>query len=126
MSTAIKTVIHAQGFSATPAIRDHLMRRFTLSLQRFKDRIIQVDVFMKDLNGTGKRGEDQSVLVTVSLRGQGKVVTETISHDLYIALSLAARRTHRVVNRTLKRHDRIDRRTISQPYLPSAASTEMA
>ena len=126
MSTMMTTIVNAQGFTVTPAIRAHLNRRFTLALDRFQNRIIHLEVFMKDLNGSGKGGEDQSVLVSVSLRGQPKVITETVSHDLYHSISMAARRTRRAVARSLSRHDRIKRREVGQLCLPSSMSPEIA
>jgi len=126
MSLVMTTVINAQGFAVTPAIRAHLNRRFELALVRFTDRIIHIEVFMKDLNGTGKGGEDQSVLVSVSLRGQPKVVTETVSDDLYHSISVAARRTRRAVQRAVSRHDRIERQSVSRLCLPHTPTTDMA
>lgn len=125
MNKSMTTVINAQGFSVTPAIRAHLNRRFQLALERFSHRIIHLEVFMKDLNGAGKGGEDQSVLVSVSVHGQPKIITETVTDDLYHSISLAARRTRRAVSRSLNRHDKINRRSIDQIYLPSPAVAEI-
>ena len=126
MSTMMTTVINAQGFTVTPAIRAHLTRRFTLALERYQNRIIHLEVFMKDLNSPSKGGEDQSVLVSVSLRGQPKVITETVSHDLYHSISMAAKRTRRAVVRSLDRHDRINRRAVEQLCLPPSMTTGIA
>jgi len=126
MSSTMTTVVNVQGFTVTPAIRAHLTRRFALALERFQNRIIHLEVFMKDLNGAGKCGEDQSVLVSVSLRGQPKVITETVSHDLYLSISMAARRTRSAVTRSLKRHDRINRLDISQLCLPPSMTADIA
>jgi ribosomal subunit interface protein len=115
-------VINTQGFTVTPALRAHVNRRFGLALARFDDRIIHLEVFMKDLNGSGKGGEDQSVLVSVSLRGLPKVITETVTDDLYRSVSIAARRTRRSVQRSLRRYDRIDRHGIGQLCLPSSGT----
>lgn len=125
MSTPFTTAIHAQGFSVTPAIREHVSRRLTVALERFSNQISQVDVFMKDLNGSGKGGEDQRVLVNVRISGQPDIVTETVSHDLYASISLAARRTRRVVRRAVKRHHRLDRQSIRQLCLPAPEAAEM-
>jgi|GEM_PF-1781397 len=118
MSNMLSTVINAQGFTVTPSIRAHLSHRFALALERYNHRIMHLEVFMKDLNGTGKGGEDQSVLVSVSLRGQPKIVTESVTDDLYRSISMAARRTRRAVSRALNRNDRINRRSIGQICLP--------
>lgn len=126
MSNMSTTVINAQGFTVTPAIRAHLTRRFSLALERFNHRIIHLEVFMKDLNGTGKGGEDQSVVVSVSLRGQPNVITETVTHDLYLSISTAARRTRSALARSLNRHDRINRRDIGQLCLPRSMTADIA
>jgi ribosome-associated translation inhibitor RaiA len=126
MSATLNTVIHTRGFSATPAISEHLNRRFTLALERFSDLITRIDVYMKDLNGSEKGGEDQSVVVSVKLRGHPELVTETTTHDLYMSLSLAARRTRRVVGRTLKRYNRFNRMAIDQLCFPRSTSVDMS
>lgn len=120
MSLKSRVTIHSQGFSVTPAIREHLHQRFSLALERFEEQILRIDVFMKDLNGTEKRGEDQSVLVKVKLRAQSDVITETTTHDLYLSISLAARRTRRIVGRAVKRHRRIERVDKQQRSFPAS------
>lgn len=89
------TIIHSKGFPLTSEARAHLMRRFTFALHRFEDQITMTEVYFKDLNGAGKGGEDKSVLV------------KTVSHDLYIAISVAAKRCKRAVRRNLKFSRRI-------------------
>jgi ribosomal subunit interface protein len=126
MSKLMTTVINAQGFTITPAIRSHLNRRFESAFEHFADRIIHLEVFMKDLNGTGKGGEDQSVLVSVSLRGHRKVITESVTHDLYLSISMAARRTRRAVHRALDRRGRINRETADQLCFPPAMAADIA
>lgn len=125
MSKLMTTVINAQGFAVTPAIRAHLNRRFESALERFNNRIIHLEVFLKDLNGAGKGGEDQSVLVSVSLRGHPRVITETVTDDLYLSISMAARRTRRAVHRALDRRDHMSRQTAEQLYLPPTATAEI-
>jgi ribosome-associated translation inhibitor RaiA len=101
------TIIHSKGFPLTSEARAHLMRRFTFALHRFEDKITMTEVYFKDLNGAGKGGEDKSVLVKIRLRGRPPVVVETVSHDLYIAISVAAKRCKRAVRRNLKFSRRI-------------------
>jgi ribosomal subunit interface protein len=126
MSKLMTTVINAQGFAVTPAIRSHLNRRFESALERFNSRIIHLEVFLKDLNGAGKGGEDQSVLVSVSLRGHPRVITETVTDDLYLSISMAARRTRRAVHRALDRRDQMSRQTAELLYLPPTATAEIS
>lgn len=96
------TIIHSKGFPLTSEARAHLMRRFTFALSRFEDKITLTEVFFKDLNGAVKGGEDKSILVKVRLRGRPPVVVETVSHDVHIAISVAAKRCKRAVRRSLR------------------------
>jgi hypothetical protein len=78
------------------------MRRITFALYRFENQVTLTEVFFKDLNGAGKGGEDKSVLIKISLRGRPPVVIESVSHDVLIAISIAAKRCKRAVRRNLK------------------------
>jgi ribosomal subunit interface protein len=118
--------IRSQGFSITSAIRAHLERRFTLALDEFSGRITRVDVSLKDLNGADKGGEDKSVLVHVQLPAQAPVTVETTSHDLYLAISLGARRTRRALFRSLRRHQRFERAEVRRFRLPGPVDTAMS
>ena len=118
--------IRSQGFSITSAIRAHLERRFTLALDEFSDRITRVNVFLKDINGAHKGGEDKSVLVHVQLPAQAPVTVETTSRDLYLAISLAARRTRRALFRSLRRHQRFERAEGRRFRLPGSVDTALS
>jgi len=107
-------IVHSQGISLTDALRAHLLRRLTVALHRFEDCISQVEVFVKDLNGAGKGGEDKNVLIKVRLYGVPPVVIEETSRDLYAAISMAAKRSKRAVSKSLRRHDRIVRTNVRQ------------
>lgn len=103
----MKLMFHARGFSVTPAIRDHLELRFSRTLRKWESRLNAVEVHMHDINGRQKGGEDKSVLVRIDLPGHPQLVVEAVSHDLYAAINMAARRAGRLVKRTIRRHDRI-------------------
>jgi len=118
--------IRSQGFSITSPIRAHLERRFTLALDEFSDRITRVNVFLKDINGAHKGGEDKSVLVHVQLPAQAPVTVETTSHDLYLAISLAARRTRRALFRSLRRQQRFERAKVRRFRLPGSVDTALS
>lgn len=106
------TIIHSQNFSLTEAIRTHIDHRISVSLKRFQDRISMAEVFIKDLNGPDKHGEDLKVVIRIQLRGVGRVVVFSTSDDLYVAISEAARRSKRAVKRNLGRSHRIERRKL--------------
>jgi putative sigma-54 modulation protein len=102
-------IIRSQDFTLTDAIRTHLMRRFTQALHEFDGRLSRVDVSLRDLNGPDKGGDDKSVQVHARLPGQPPVVIATASHDLYLAISIAARRTRRAIKRALRRQQHVER-----------------
>jgi len=100
-------IVRSQNFPLTEAIHAHLERRFTAALNPFGDSVTRVNIFLKDINGAGKGGEDKCVLVNIQLSAQPPVVVETISDDLYGAINIAARRTGRSVKRSLRRQQRL-------------------
>lgn len=105
----MQTIIHSQGFSVTDPIKAHLSRRLSLAIGQFDRNITKVNVFLKDINGAGKGGEDKNVLVEIHLRAQAPLVVEETSNDLYMAISIAARKARRALKRTMHRLRRFDR-----------------
>lgn len=103
-------IIHSLNFPLTEAIHAHLDRRFKTVLNQFGDRITSIRIYLKDLNGADKGGEDKSVLINVQLPAQAPVIVETTSHDLYLAINVAARRTGRALKRSLRRQRRLEQR----------------
>jgi ribosomal subunit interface protein len=99
-------IVRSQNFPLTEAIHAHLERRFTAALNQFGDRVTRINIFLKDLNGAGKGGEDKCVLVNIQLPAQAPVIVETTSNDLYSAINIAARRSGRSVKRALRRQQR--------------------
>jgi ribosome-associated translation inhibitor RaiA len=102
------TIIHSRQLQLTPESRAQLAQRFEFALRRFENDIERTEVFFKDLNSAAKGGQDQSVLVKVRLRGRPTVVVESVSHDIFIAINLAARRCKRAVRRSLKQARRVN------------------
>ncbi|MBT8071207.1 MAG: HPF/RaiA family ribosome-associated protein [Gammaproteobacteria bacterium] len=113
----MRTIIHSQGISITDAIRNHLERRLTTSLRRFEQRISFVEVYIRDLNGSDKGGEDKRVLLKVHVPCLSAVVVENASDDLYKSISVAARRAKRALQRALSRQQRIERKQFLQKEL---------
>jgi len=105
----MQTIIHSQGFSVTDPIKVHLSRRLSLAIGQFDRNITKVNVFLKDINGAGKGGEDKNVLVEIHLRAQAPLVVEETSNDLYMAISIAARKARRAIKRTMHKLRRFDR-----------------
>ena len=108
------TIIHSTGLEITSETRTHLARRLAFALRRFENEIERTEVFFKDLNSAAKGGQDQNVLVKVRLRGRPTVVIETISDDIHVAISVAAKRCKRAVRRSLKQARRVDHTRLRQ------------
>jgi hypothetical protein len=66
------------------------------------------------------------VLVNIQLPAQAPVIVETISHDLYNAINIAARRTGRTVKRALRRQQRLEQREIRRLRLDDATVNELS
>jgi ribosome-associated translation inhibitor RaiA len=113
----MNTIIHSKSFPLTAETRAHFTRRFTFALFRFEDQISLTEVYFKDLNGAAKGGEDKCILVKIRLRGRPAVVVETVSHDIHIAINIAAKRCKRAVKRSLKFSRRI--RHVALRQLPT-------
>ena len=101
--------IQVQGFELSAAIDNWTRCQLAKTLQRYGPEIVAVDEFLKDVNGP-KGGKDKLALVRVQLRGTPDVVIETAHSDLYVAIDRSARRTRRVVRRTLDKRRNQQRR----------------
>lgn len=98
--------IQVQGFSLTPSISARVHLRFNKALERFADELVDVDVFLKDINGP-KGGNDKLALARVRLRFRPPVMVETSRDDLYVAIDQTARRMRRAVKRSLRRNQQL-------------------
>ena len=103
-------VIHAKGFSCTPAIREFTERRLTRAIYRYKTEISQVNVYLDDVNGADKGGVDKHVVVRISLQNCPVAVVEAVSSDLYDAIALAVVRSRTMVKRDLRRQQQLERK----------------
>ncbi len=110
----MSTIIHTQNFPMTDAIRAHLVKRMTHALRPFESRISVVEVFFKELDGSSRNGAEKNVLMKIQLNGQRPLVVEHASDDLYLAITIAARRAKRVIKRALRREQRFERRKLQQ------------
>ena len=72
------------------------------ALQRFEERVVSVDVFLKDINGP-KGGIDKQVLIRVRLRNRQVIATEITRANLRAAVIVATRKAKRAVRRSLKK-----------------------
>ena len=101
----------AHDFELSEAIAGFAREQISAALNRFSEGIVFVDVYMKDTNGP-RGGADKQVLVRVRLRNRQLIATETTHEDLYAAIRRGAKRTKRVVRRTLRKSGRIEKRRL--------------
>ena len=118
-------IVRSQNFPLTEAIHAHLERRFTSALSQFGDRVTRINIFLKDINGSGKGRESKCVLVNIQLPAQAPVIVETTSNDLYSTINIAARRTRRSVKRALRRQQRFVQREKRRLPLGGAAVNDL-
>ena len=105
----MNSTINAQGIEMSPALAAWLDRRVSHALDRFSDRILAVDVSLRDVNGP-KGGRDKQVLLKIRLRRGHLIAAESTRSSLYAAISTAARRARRGVKRTIKKSQTRDQR----------------
>ncbi|GAB4550515.1 MAG: hypothetical protein Tsb007_02040 [Rhizobacter sp.] len=94
--------IHAQGFTVTPALAEHVRRRLGFVLARHSAHIQRVAVRVGDENGP-RGGVDKFCRIQVNLLNMPFAMVEDVGADLYAAIDRAADRVGRVVVRHLDR-----------------------
>jgi ribosomal subunit interface protein len=94
--------IHAQGFTLTSSLREHVTRRLTFALSRFDDRITRISVRLADVNGP-RGGRDKHCRLRIRLPRWPELIVEDIDTDMYAAVSRSAARAGRHVARKLAR-----------------------
>ena len=109
----MKLRVHSQGFDLTPAIAARVHKRLDTLQARFAEELINIDVYLKDLNGP-KGGYDKQVIIRVHLRHRAPFSISTTHTDLYKAIDVCARRCARSVNRNVSRQRLIRRRGLHQ------------
>ena len=105
----MQITVQAHGLKLSSALYGRTRRHFRNSLGRFRDSIVDVRVFLKDVNGP-KGGVDKAALVKVELANQQSVVVETESSNLLAAIGQSARRARRAVRRSISRQRSVSRR----------------
>ena len=102
---------HTQGFDTTEAIDAFVQDEVNLAFDRFRDHVISVDVFLKDLNGP-KGGIDKQSLIRIRLRNRQRVALETTGENLYGAIKSGIQKSKRAVRRNLRKSRHINRASI--------------
>ena len=94
--------IHAQDFSLTEGLRDHVARRLAYALNHGLDSVSRVVVRLSDVNGP-RGGVDKRCGIEIRLKGTTAVAIEDTEADLYVAIDRAAERAGRTLDRRLAR-----------------------
>ena len=103
--------IQTQGFPMSSSVYRRARAQLERALGSFRESIVDLDVFLKDVNGP-KGGFDKAVVVRVNLTTQQSVTVETISSNLHAAIILSARRAKRSVRRAIEKRRRVARQEL--------------
>ncbi len=104
----MEMTVQTQGFALTSAIYRRTRSQLDSALTSFRDAVVSVDVYLKDVNGP-KGGVDKVALVRIHLTTQQTLAIETTNANLDAAILLTARRAKRTVRRTLGKRRRLER-----------------
>ena len=94
--------IHAQDFTLTEGLREHVARRLAFALNHGLDRVSRIVVRLSDVNGP-RGGVDKRCAIEIRLKGALTVAIEDTEADLYAAIDRVAERAGRTLDRRLSR-----------------------
>jgi len=94
--------MHAQGFTLSDEVREHITRRLAYALNHGRDQVSRVVVRLADANGP-RGGIDKECTIEVRLRGASAIVIEDTQAELIVAIDRAAERAGRTLDRQLNR-----------------------
>lgn len=107
----MQMTIQTQGFPMSSSVYRRARGQLERALGSFRESIVDLDVFLKDVNGP-KGGFDKAVVVRVNLTTQQSVTVETVSSNLHAAIILSARRAKRSVRRAIEKRRRVARQEL--------------
>ena len=81
-------------------------------LDRLRDDIVSIDVFMKDVNGP-RGGIDKHVVARIHLRNRANLIVEATDESLHRAVRNCAGRAKRAVKRRLEKSQGFARRRLN-------------
>lgn len=86
--------IRAKDFTITEGIRLHVERRLGFALDRFSKNVRAVLVWVGDINGPKRGGNDKCCRMSIQFT-RGELMVEERAANLYVAIDRA---THRISN----------------------------
>jgi len=99
--------VNASDVRTSEAIVEHIRSQVESAMRFYQDRVTRVEAHVKDTN-SNKGGKDKRCTLEVRLAGQNPLAVEHESEDLYMAISGAADKLKRAVQ---KRLEKLDSRT---------------
>ena len=114
----MKLSIRPHRIELTDELRDLIERRVYFALSRFSPRITRASIVVEDINGP-RGGVDKRCQIVVKLDCTDELTVETTDADVHAAISLAADRAGRVVQRELERRCASSRRPPRSPEGPA-------
>jgi len=100
--------IRKRNLELTPELGGHIERRLQFSLGRFRSRLRSAVVHLEDLNGP-KGGADQECKLTIYTNWHCQIVIEERDTDMFVAVTRAAERAGRAVERQTALRDGSER-----------------
>lgn len=101
-ASTMRFTIQAHDFALTPALREHVTRRVSFALTRYRDHVRRIDVRLSDENGP-RGGVDKRCCLRLRVGGRPDIVIDNTEEDLYTAVSRSADRAERALIRQLLR-----------------------
>lgn len=98
----MKLSISGKNMKINDALKEHIEQRIYFALSRFSPRVARVSVTVEDVNGP-RGGIDKRCRILVKLDRMEDVAIETTDAEIYDAVSAAADRVGRSVQRKLDR-----------------------
>jgi ribosome-associated translation inhibitor RaiA len=102
----MKLSIRARDFEWTPEIRKQVERNIEFAVDRHKEQVSDISVYLADLNGP-KGGVDKLCQITANLRGRGKpIAILEKGTDILPAVYRATRRLRNRIAGSVQRRNR--------------------
>jgi ribosomal subunit interface protein len=104
----MKLIIRSRDLELTEILREQIKRRIYFSLSRFGNKVLGVSVDLQTKGGSGPTAE-LCCQILVNLGRTVDLRVEASNTDLHSAVSLAAARANRAVQRAVERLEKPDR-----------------
>lgn len=114
----MKIDVRCEGVAPSERLHTHVQRRLGAALDRFRDRVQWVRVWLKDVNGP-RGGADKVCVVQLRVKGASDIILQEREVSAQTAFDRAAARAMQALVRQLDRRRRPDRRRVQLELLPA-------